>query len=166
MPSARGMSRAPPYPGTPGRRVSPPPTPSAEGPSGVDAAAPDRHRQPYSATFRRRAGLALRTLQHVDIRETLSLSADGTGPTLRGLAHFEEHFEYPIPGDLSSRTDTYTGLDLHVTGPGVGLVVHDVGLKTFDIDDNVLAAHGPHPILEDFEGTFAQLCDAFAVTGG
>ena len=112
------------------------------------------------------SGLALRTLQHVDIRETLSLSADGTGPTLRGLAHFQEHFEYPIPGDLSSRTDTYTGVDVHITGPGVGLVVHDVGLKTFDIDDNVLAAHGPHPILEDFEGTFAQICDAFAVIGG
>lgn len=106
-------------------------------------------------------GRALATIQHVDIRETLSLSADGTGPTLRAAGHFQEHFEYAIPGDLSSRTDTYTGLDVRVTGPGVGLVLHDVGVKTFDIDDNVLAAHGPHPVVEDFEAAFAKICDAF-----
>jgi hypothetical protein len=107
-------------------------------------------------------GRALRTIQHVDIRETLSRAPDGAGPTLKGLGHFQEHFEYLIPGDLSTRTDTYTGLDVHVSGPGVGLVIHDVGIKTFDIDDNVLRAHGPHPIIDDFEGTFAKICDAFA----
>jgi hypothetical protein len=111
------------------------------------------------------AGLALRTNQHVDIRETLSLTADGSGPTLRGIARFEEHYEYLVPGDLSSRTDTYTGIDVMVTGAGVGLVIHDVGIKSFDIDDNVLLAHGPHPILDDFEGSFAKLCDAFAAMG-
>jgi hypothetical protein len=34
------------------------------------------------------AGLALRTNQHVDIRETLSLTADGSGPTLQSVGHF------------------------------------------------------------------------------
>jgi hypothetical protein len=112
------------------------------------------------------AGLALRTNQHVDIRETLSLTTDGSGPTLQGIAHFEERFVYVVPGDLSSRTDTYTGIDVTVTGAGVGLVIHDVGIKSFDIDDNVLLARGPHPILEDFDGAFATLCDAFALMGG
>lgn len=111
------------------------------------------------------AGLALRTIQHVQIRETLGLSADLSGPTLTGSANFQETFEYLVPGELASRTDRYTGLDVLVTGPGVGLVLHDVGIKTFDIDDNVLLAHGPHPILEDFEGTFAKLCHAFAAMG-
>jgi len=40
-----------------------------------------------------------------------------------------------------------------------------VGVKTFDIDNNVLDAHGPHPLLEDFFGTFGKLCDAFALLG-
>jgi hypothetical protein len=104
-------------------------------------------------------------MQHVDSRETLTLSPDGTGPALAGSAHFEEQFDYIVPGDLASRTDRYSGLDVLVTGPGVGLVIHDVGLKNFDIDDNVLLAHGPHPLLADFEGTFAKLCDAFAAMG-
>jgi hypothetical protein len=111
------------------------------------------------------AGLALRTMQHVDIRETLTLSPDGSGPALAGTAHFEEQFHYLVPGDLASRTDRSSGLDVHVTGPGVGLVIHDVGLKTFDIDDNILLAHGPHPLLADFEGAFAKLCAAFAEMG-
>ena len=105
-------------------------------------------------------------VQHVDIRETFSLSADGTGPTVRVFVHIQHDFEYLIPGDLSSRTETFTGVDVHNTAPGVGLIVHDVGLKTFDIDGNLLAAHGPHHMLEDFEGSLAKLCDAFAVIGG
>jgi hypothetical protein len=31
--------------------------------------------------------------------------------------------------------------------------------------DHVLFAHGPHPLLEDFFGTFGKLCDAFAELG-
>jgi hypothetical protein len=112
------------------------------------------------------AGLALRANAHVDIRETLSLTADGSGPTLRGIAQWEDHYEYLVPGDLSSRTVTRTGIDVAVTGAGVGLVIHEVGIKAFDIDDNVLLVHGPHPILDDFEGAwFAKICDAFAAMG-
>lgn len=110
-------------------------------------------------------GLALKSTQHVDIRAILSLNADMSGPTLRGAGHFQEHYAYPIPGNISSRTDKYSGLDVRVTGPGVGLVVHDVGVKVFDIEDNVLFARGPHPIVDDFEGAVAKLCDAFAELG-
>ena len=110
-------------------------------------------------------GRALRTVQHVDVRGTLGLSPDLSGYTLQGAGHFQETFEYLIPGDLSSRTDRYTGLDVRVTGPGVGLVVHDVGVKIFDIDDNLLFAHGPHPVVEDFEAAFSGICDAFAAMG-
>ena len=118
-----------------------------------------------SSTQRRfgdESGFAVRTREHVDDREMFSLSADGTGPTVRVFAHFQHQFEYSIPGDLSSRTETFTGVDVHNTAPGVGLIVHEVGLKTFDIDGNVLVAHGPHPLLEDFEGSLAKLCDALS----
>jgi hypothetical protein len=110
-------------------------------------------------------GLALRTMQHVAIGETLSPTSDFRGPTLASAGSFEEVFEYGVPGDISTRTDRYTGVDVRVTGPGVGLVLHDVGIKTFDIDDNVLLAHGPHPVVADFDGAFAKVCDAFAALG-
>jgi hypothetical protein len=111
-------------------------------------------------------GLALHSTAHTDIRETLSLTPDGSGPTLQGIGRFTQHYEYAIPGDLSSRTERLTGIDVTVTGAGVGLVIHEVGVKSFDIDGNVLLVHGPHPILDDFEGAwFAKVCDAFAAMG-
>ena len=110
-------------------------------------------------------GLALKTIQHVDIRGTLGLEPDLSGPNLTGRGVFQETFEYLVPGDLSTRTDRYTGLDVRVTGPGVGLIVHDVGVKTFDIEGNVLFAHGPHPVVEDLEAAFAPICPAFEAIG-
>ena len=84
-------------------------------------------------------GLALKTVLHVDIRgcPRLRTRPQRAEPAGRGI--FQETFYYVVPGDLSTRTDRYTGLDVKFTGPGVGLVVHDVGVKTFDIDDNVLS---------------------------
>jgi hypothetical protein len=110
-------------------------------------------------------GLALKTVQHVDIRGVLGFEPDLSGPNLAARGIFQETFEYAIPGDLSTRTDRYTGLDVKITGPGVGLVVHDVGIKTIDIDDNVLLMHGPHPVVEDFEAAFAGVCPALEAIG-
>ena len=107
-------------------------------------------------------GLALRTTQHVMISDVMTLTADGSGPAIYGGARYQEHYEYLVPGDISSRTDRYTGWDTRAIAPGIGLIVHDVGTKTFDIDDNVLDAHGPHPLLDDFFGSIGKLCDAFA----
>jgi len=110
-------------------------------------------------------GLALKTVMHVDIRGILGFEPDLSGPVLTGRGIYEETYYYIVPGDLSSRTDRYTGLDVRITGPGVGLVVHDVGVKTFDIDDNVLFAHGPHPVVGDFETAFAGVCPALEAMG-
>lgn len=110
-------------------------------------------------------GLALRSRQHVMINEVLTMQPDGSGPAIYSSARYQEWYEYQTPGDLSTRTDTYLGFDTRATAPGVGLIFHDVGIKSFDIDDNVLLAHGPHPLLEDFFGTFGKVCDAFAELG-
>ena len=110
-------------------------------------------------------GLALKTVAHVDIRGILGFEPDLSGPNLAGRGIFQETYYYIVPGDLSSRTDRYTGLDVKITGPGVGLVVHDVGVKTFDIDDNVLFMQGPHPVVEDFDGAFAGVCPALEAIG-
>ena len=110
-------------------------------------------------------GLALKTVAHVDIRGILGFEPDLSGPNLAGRGIFQETYYYIVPGDLSSRTDRYTGLDVKITGPGVGLVVHDVGVKTFDIDDNVLFMQGPHPVVEDFDAAFAGVCPALEAIG-
>ena len=110
-------------------------------------------------------GLALKTVAHVDIRGILGLEPDLSGPNLAGRGIFQETYYYIVPGDLSTRTDRYTGLDVKLTGPGVGLIVHDVGVKTFDIDDNVLFMHGPHPVVADFDTAFAGVCPALEAIG-
>ena len=110
-------------------------------------------------------GLALKTIAHVDIRGELGFKPDLSGPNLAGRGIFQETFEYGVPGDLSTRTDRYTGLDVKLTGPGVGLIVHDVGIKEFDIDDNVLFMHGPHPVVGDFDAAFAGVCPALESMG-
>ena len=74
-------------------------------------------------------------------------------------------FHYGIPGDFSTRTETYQGLDARVTGPGIGIIQLDTGVKTFDIEGNILFIHGHHDVVDDFEGSMQQICDAFETLG-
>ena len=110
-------------------------------------------------------GLALVTIQHFMGRDTISMQPDGSGPTISGGGTFKEEFRYAIPGDLSTRTDRYSGVDVRYNAPGYGLVFHDTGTKMFDIDGNVLMLHGQHPVVEDFDATFQKICDAFEAIG-
>ena len=110
-------------------------------------------------------GIGLWSRSHVEIRETLSLQPDGSGPTLNAVGLWAEHFDYPTPGDMATRVERDTGLVMRVNGPGVGLVLHDVGAVTVDIEDNVFSSHGQHPLYEDFEAAFAKVCDAFEAIG-
>ena len=64
------------------------------------------------------------------------------------------------PGDASTRVEVVSGNDVTVVVPGTGLVIHDVGVKSFDIEDNLLFAHGQHQVPEDFEAAFAKVCEA------
>lgn len=107
-------------------------------------------------------GRALRTHGTATIRETLSLQPDMSGTTARGIGQFSERYQYLVPGDLASRIVAISGIDATVTLPGAGVVFHDVGVKAFDIEDNVLYEHGPKDVLDDgIEAAFDQLCQAF-----
>ena len=110
-------------------------------------------------------GLALSTRVRVVVDELLTLEPDGSGPAIRAFGYMTQYYEYGVPGDISTRTQRFTGVDVHVTAPSVGLILHDTGLKVFDIEDNVLLAHGPHPLLVDFDGAFQRVCDAFKELG-
>ena len=106
------------------------------------------------------AGRALHSHGVANISETLALNPDGTGRTASSAGHFSQRFSYAVPGDQSTRVEVFSGNDVTVVVPGTGLVIHDVGVKSFDIDDNVLFAHGPHDLLEDPDAAFAKVCDA------
>jgi len=110
-------------------------------------------------------GVGLWSRSHVEIRETLSLQSDGSGPTLTAVGLWAERFDYLTPGDVSTRIERDTGLDTRVTGAGVGQVLHHVGVVIVDIEDNVLFEQGQHPLLDDFDAEFAKVCDAFAELG-
>jgi hypothetical protein len=105
-------------------------------------------------------GLALHSHGVADARDTLALNPAMTGTTAQAVGHFSQRFSYGVPGDASTRVEVFSGSDVTVVVPGTGLVMHDVGVKSFDIEDNVLFAHGPHEVLEDFEAAFAKVCDA------
>jgi len=107
-------------------------------------------------------GRALWTLGTTRIDDELSRSPafDGIVGSARGS--WSDFYEYAVPGDLSSRIVTRRGVDLIVTIPGQGVVVLDAGIKSWDIEDNILFAHGPHDLLEDFEGAAVRGCEALA----
>jgi hypothetical protein len=105
-------------------------------------------------------GLALHTHGVANVVETLALDPQLAGRTARASGHFSEGFSYGTPGDLSTRVVVQSGSDITVVVPGSGLVMHDVGVKSFDIDDNVLFAHGQHPLLDDVDAAFAKVCAA------
>jgi len=105
-------------------------------------------------------GRALRTFETVRINDRLSRSAEFDGVVGVGRGIWTDVYEYPIPGDLASRIVTRRGIDAVVTIPGHGTVAIDVGIRSWDIDENILFARGN--LIEDIEAAFATACDALA----
>ncbi len=66
-----------------------------------------------------------------DLRGTLSLSPDGTGPTVNLTAHDNWYDSgYADPNDLDSGVRSSHGDGIAVQAPGVGVIVHIAGLDT------------------------------------
>ena len=107
-------------------------------------------------------GLALSTLGTTRIDDRLSRSPDFDGIVGHARGSWSDAYDYPVPGELASRTVTRRGVDVVLTVPGQGMVVLDAGIKSWDIDDNLLFAHGPHPLIDDIEDVLAATCDALA----
>lgn len=91
-------------------------------------------------------GRATRTSFHSEASEVWTLAPGSPGPTLHVRAHFNERFDYPVPGDVASRVYTLTGGYYEVTAPGHGLVWHDVGFSQVAPGPNgpIETLHGPH----------------------
>ena len=109
-------------------------------------------------------GLALWSTSHLMLSDTMSLRPDGSGPTLHGIGHLEESFAYLVPGDLSTRPIATPGwMSRH--GPGHRARVARRGREDVRHRRQRVLAHGPHPLLVDFEGALQKVCDAFAELG-
>ena len=108
-------------------------------------------------------GLASKALVSLNYpADVFSLTEDGSGPTLTVRSHWQRHYTYPIPGDLSARVLTEIGAIYLVTASGSGNVLHDTGRVTFapgkDFDE-IAEMKGVHEYYSD-PAAFEQLvCD-------
>lgn len=107
-------------------------------------------------------GRALKTLGTTRIDDWVSRSPAFDGIVGMARGSWTDLYEYGVPGELSSRVVTRRGVDVILTIPGQGMVVLDAGIKSWDIEDSILSARGPHDLVEDIDGAFARACDALA----
>jgi hypothetical protein len=110
-------------------------------------------------------GLATKTVIHLDFpADTFSLSPEGDGVGLVISGHFNRHYVYAVPGDLSSRTLTEVGAIYLGRSPSGGpLLVHDTGRVTFapGADGEVIASSaGVHDAYADPTAIDRVICDA------
>ena len=92
-----------------------------------------------------------------DERWTLE-GSDGPGLTSRG--RWSVMVEYAIPGDTTSRTTAYTGMQLAVSAPGVGVIFQNNGRVLLNWNESeILAISGQQAFYEDFDGAIAAACD-------
>ena len=54
-------------------------------------------------------------------------------------------------------------MNIRVAGPGVGTVLQNIGIESWDFDGNYLFHNGS--LLPDFDAAFLKVCDAFAELG-
>lgn len=109
-------------------------------------------------------GLATRTVVHRSFPEDrLTLTADGSGPAVISRQHWTQHYDYGVPGDVTTRVLVETGQVLMVHGPdGAGKVFQLTGLTEFAPGqdfETVVSSHGADDFAagRDFVG---EACDA------
>jgi hypothetical protein len=90
-------------------------------------------------------GRAIHTFFKNSSSETWSLSPSGGGQTVQVKGSFNQHYVYPVPGDINQRVETITGADWQVTAKGTGLVFHDTGVlrRNPGVDTGTNFTHGP-----------------------
>jgi hypothetical protein len=110
-------------------------------------------------------GLATKTIIHLDYPgDHLTLSPDGTGPEVVISGHWNRHYVYPTPGELSTRTLTEVGNVYTVTDGTRRLFQSSGYLRWMPGDDfnAVDVVHGPHEVEADFAAFDAAICDAIS----
>ena len=87
---------------------------------------------------------------------------EGSDTILTARGRWTLTVDYAIPGDVTSRTNTYTGGTLAVSAPGEGIIFQNTGRVRLNWDESeVLASSGPQDMM-DFDAAIAAACAAFA----
>jgi len=112
-------------------------------------------------------GRATKTVAAAGARETWSLSADGSGPTISVHWHVSRHYTYFTPGELSDRQLTEAGAWWIATAPGSGLIFRDAGKITYDVGaandfNNPVEMRGQFDTWMDWDGALERACAALA----
>jgi hypothetical protein len=110
-------------------------------------------------------GRATRTFALQGGRETWSLSADGSGPTITVKWQVSRHYTYFTPGELGDRQLTEAGAWAIATAPGAGLVFQNAGRITYAVGasndhDNPVDLRGHFDIWTDWDATLERVCAA------
>lgn len=109
-------------------------------------------------------GRATRTSVHLDYPgDVFTLSPVGSGPTLTVRGHWNRHYTYAVPGDLSSRTLTETGAVYLANTRGGGIQVQSTGyLRWVQGEDyeSIDEVHGPHEEVAGFADFDDAVCAA------
>ena len=97
----------------------------------------------------------LMTRRHVtaQLNGTLSLSPTGDGPTVRMTGHLNWWGYWPVPGSAGDGIQTNHGVDIKISGPGLG--------SGFMFAGNFLPDGSAHGHLTAFsDDAFARVCAA------
>lgn len=109
-------------------------------------------------------GRALETAFRDRYEETFSSDPTGSGPTLRSIGRLQHTFSYRVAGDPSTVSETLAGMGISVTGPGFGVVLHDVGTVAFDSEGELIRFGGIHPPAfsdEEWQSAHDRICSFF-----
>jgi hypothetical protein len=112
-------------------------------------------------------GRATKTIAVAGARETWSLSAAGSGPTISVQWQVSRHYTYFTPGELSDRQLTETGAWTIATAPGAGLIFRDAGKITYELGaandyNNPVEIRGRFDSWTGWDGALERACAALA----
>jgi hypothetical protein len=131
------------------------------------AAGPIYSQGTFTSTARRvgdAEGRALETSFRDRYEEYFSADSGGADPKLRSIGRLQHSFSYGVPGDPSTVSETLAGMAISVTGPGFGVVMHDVGTVAWDSNGELIRFGGVHPPAfspEEWEETHDRICAVF-----
>jgi hypothetical protein len=109
-------------------------------------------------------GRALETSFRDRYEEYFSSDPGGADPRLRSIGRLQHSFSYGVPGDPSTVSETLAGMAISVTGPGFGVVLHDVGTVAWDSNGELIRLGGVHPPAfspEEWQATHDRICSVF-----
>jgi len=110
-------------------------------------------------------GRALKTTFRESYLEWFTADPDGSGLALKSTGHRHNVFAYAVAGDPSTATLSTIGVEIRVTGPGLGVLLQDVGYRTWDSEGNLVKLAGSHITAESFSDSHDEICTAFEQEG-